>query len=658
MSKSSLPTSTTAFLSLVKGQSTIANAASIVAADRFDSAEHSVADSSVNTAGALDTARALDTDSADNTDSADSLDNAANRESESSFETITTASAVADSTADSNGDDQRLFADPLSCRALWLAVYFPQLALEMPVISSASADMELGASQLSPVQDELPQQNQQKSSHSSDRVVQPLSPCMVAVEKVQGRSLVQSVSDRAAGYGIYVGMSLNAAYSLYAGLQVRCYDEAQQRRYMEHMAQWAMRFSSQVSVADSAVLLLEIKGSLRYYGGMQALLQNFQQQLAGYRSHKIQLAVTPTAAASMLLAKSQSQDVVLSDYRRLRSALASVYINALPLSRKLKQQLRRLGLRRLQDLWRLPRQDLSRRYGEALVVYLDALTGMNSEMLDYYRMPDHFTSQWHLDYETKDAAALTRIVRNLLEKLEEYLIQCDYHIHGYSVELLSGKKKPHVIKIGLRKPGRQLSHLLSLFEEQLKRLSIHDKIATVKLRSHHLVKATVRSAMLAFSPEFVQSQGDTAIEIDELLDLIQARLGQTAVKSVHAVPDHRPEFAGTASPAKTQLRTAKETRRGTAVRQATAAKSDGMHWRQRPLWLLPDPYPLRTQQQQPVYGDILQLVEGPERIEAAWWSEADVRRDYYYALTPNGQRLWIYQELNAPYKWYLHGFFA
>jgi len=625
MPKSTLPTLSTAFLTLVKSRSEI---------------------ESPNQSGIKEEKKEKE----------EKEEKEENGKIKKNNDAVNTASQVLSGTLNDDSDSFA-HADPLSSRVLWLAVYFPQLAIEMPAVSHADEDASSNTRTLREYSPASEQQSEQTDSRAD--MVQTQA-CLLAVEKLQGRLMVHSVSDVAAAHGISVGMSLNAAYSLYSNIEVRSYDEQQQRRYMEHLAAWAMQFSSQVSVADSATLLLEIKGSMRYYGGLQHLLRRFSQQLAEYRAHQIQIAVAPTAAAGLLLAKSQTNAPVLTDYRRLRAALASVPIRLLPLSHKLKQQLRRLGLRYLQDLWRLPREDLSRRYGETLVVYLDALTGMNTEMLDYYRLPDHFTSQWHLDYETRDAAALVAIVKCLLEKLEEYLIQCDYHIHGYSVELWNGKKKPHVITVGLRKPGRQLSHLLNLFEEQLKRYTLRDKVSSVKLHSRHLVKATVCSASLAFSPEFLQSQNDSGIEIDALLDLVQARLGSVAVKSIHSVADHRPEFAATSSPVKASNSLGKDTlREGRGRRaQASSAKADAALWKQRPLWLLPDPHPLRTQRQQPIYGDVLKLLEGPERIESAWWSGNDVRRDYYYAITPNGQRLWIYQELNAPFKWYLHGFFA
>jgi protein ImuB len=53
----------------------------------------------------------------------------------------------------------------------------------------------------------------------------------------------------------------------------------------------------------------------------------------------------------------------------------------------------------------------------------------------------------------------------------------------------------------------------------------------------------------------------------------------------------------------------------------------------------------------------LQLASEPERIESGWWDEHDVARDYYTAIGPHGQRLWIYRDL-ANGVWHLHGIFG
>jgi protein ImuB len=55
------------------------------------------------------------------------------------------------------------------------------------------------------------------------------------------------------------------------------------------------------------------------------------------------------------------------------------------------------------------------------------------------------------------------------------------------------------------------------------------------------------------------------------------------------------------------------------------------------------------------------LLAGPERIESGWWDAAepaatgDVRRDYFVAISPRAEWLWIFRSQAG---WFLQGFFA
>ena len=56
----------------------------------------------------------------------------------------------------------------------------------------------------------------------------------------------------------------------------------------------------------------------------------------------------------------------------------------------------------------------------------------------------------------------------------------------------------------------------------------------------------------------------------------------------------------------------------------------------RPAWLMETPLELKLQRQQPVYGSPLKLIAGPERIEAGWWDDALIARDYFIAENDAG----------------------
>ena len=47
---------------------------------------------------------------------------------------------------------------------------------------------------------------------------------------------------------------------------------------------------------------------------------------------------------------------------------------------------------------------------------------------------------------------------------------------------------------------------------------------------------------------------------------------------------------------------------------------------------------------EPCFEGVLELEQGPERIETGWWDGRDVPRDYYVARNPAGVRLWVFRE--------------
>src|SRR3974390_3392455 len=99
------------------------------------------------------------------------------------------------------------------------------------------------------------------------------------------------------------GMSLNSAYALSNHLQVRKRDPASEQQALERLATWASQYTSSVSIEKPDALLLEVKGSLRLFGGARALRQKMFAQL-----HEMEVVATaalaPTSRAALWLARS------------------------------------------------------------------------------------------------------------------------------------------------------------------------------------------------------------------------------------------------------------------------------------------------------------------------------------------------------------------
>jgi protein ImuB len=85
----------------------------------------------------------------------------------------------------------------------------------------------------------------------------------------------------------------------------------------------------------------------------------------------------------------------------------------------------------------------------------------------------------------------------------------------------------------------------------------------------------------------------------------------------------------------------------------------------RPLWLLNEPQRLPERQSRPwLDGQPLQLLCGPERIEAGWWDAPLAGRDYFIAQTPDGALVWLYRArlplsvAEDAQGWFVHGRFG
>src|SRR3569832_1724326 len=208
----------------------------------------------------------------------------------------------------------------------------------------------------------------------------------------------------AAARGIRAGMSLSAAYGLTPSLHVRARDAAAERQALNAIAAWAGQYTSLVSLAPPQSLLLEIKGSLTLFKGLDALLRRLLGQLAqlGYRSD-VGIAPTPLAAELLALAGMTQPVIYLSE---LQTALRDVPLGLLALDDKQTRALHGLGLRRLGDLLRLPRADLARRLGQSLIDYLDRLLDRRSDPREPYIPPPYFKRRLHLPAETAAAEAL------------------------------------------------------------------------------------------------------------------------------------------------------------------------------------------------------------------------------------------------------------
>ncbi|MGH8219752.1 MAG: Y-family DNA polymerase [Steroidobacteraceae bacterium] len=524
----------------------------------------------------------------------------------------------------------------LEPRELWIGVHLPQLALE--------ALMQL-----------------EKKAR--------LSPEPLAVAELQGSAqCIVAANEQASRAGVRAGMSLAAALALAPQLTVRTRDPHREQVLLERLARHALAFTPRVSLAPPDELLLEIKGSLRLFGGATKLGSAFLRacRVAGAQPR---LALAPTPLAALALARhaawaasasraADDRPVVpegsrfkVTDESRLVGALAPLPLAVLRWPPQVLERLGKVGVRTIGEALRLPRAGFARRFGVEALATLDRLTRRAPDPRRSFQASERFRMRRGCAYDLEHHAAILAALTPFFEALAKFLEARQCGITELECRLWHRHAAPTRCVLNLAAPAASGASLQALLSERLAALDLPESVRSLELRSGRLVPRTLRAESL-WQPAEHGGGGAGAQSVD-LIEMLRARLGSDAVHGLAIHATHRPEAASQ--------------RVEPAPRRVEAAPALPWPAFRRPLWLFSEPEPLSESDGLPRRRGPLRLLSEPERIETGWWEgegcEAGVRsrevaRDYYQAIDIHGVRLWIYRERLKPHRWFLQGVFG
>lgn len=430
--------------------------------------------------------------------------------------------------------------------------------------------------------------------------------------------------------------------------------ESVQHERLQQIAESLGTLSAIVSIEGPDSFLFEVGSALRYFGGIEkirvrlhALLEPLLHSWALPRHfHE---AVSPTPAASLMLARAACNLLV---YRKdnLRAALGRLPLHTLPLPERKKRQFHNSGLYILRDIWRLPSHAVAQRFGHAFTKQLEQCLGHVASPVQAYQSAPLFCSDLDCTYAIENKQALLPGVETLLERLCLFLHTRELaatHLHLAFVHERQGRTE---VEIMLRQASRSHAHLQLLLETRINALALPAPVIAMQLRVTQFAPFVANNSILSGVPVPQDCNADLN-DLLPLLEQLQARLGNPAVRSIHCQDEHCPEQAGL------------DKAFGERVPAVAAQPADVAKDAERPYWLLPKPLPLRQEQGRLFYHSSLRLLSGPERIETHWWTPQEIQRDYYVARNRQGMRLWIFHERHAPNQheprgWFLHGVFA
>lgn len=495
---------------------------------------------------------------------------------------------------------------------------------------------------------------------SPAETVDPKRPLVLVAPGKGGPRLV-ALNRAAEESGLVAGELLSNARSKVLDLQSRAADPAADGAALRRLALWCLRYTPLVAPwneengADG--LFLDIAGCAHLLGGEAGLLADLAGRLRRFNLCP-RLAIADAPGAAWALTRYGKADSMIVPSHGTERALQGLPLSALRLPEEMRVLLRRLGFRRIGELIHQPRAPLATRFGAQLLNRLDQALGRAPEPLSPLAPPPVYRAQAVFAEAIATQAHVVEAATCLLRKLAEDLARDGVGARKLRLLLFRMDGEVLSLTLGLAAPSRDARHIASLIALRLDRLpgGLEADFGFEAAGLHVLTAERMpeRQTQLAVADEIVDPAGLT-----RLIDRLEQRLGEGAVRRIHPRQSHVPERA-------VLLRRAAD---GSPADWAIDFPSNV-----RPLLLLPRPEaaevmalipegPPRQFRWRGVLHQVAQA-EGPERIAGEWWRQAnnEAERDYYVVEDAAGRRFWLYRaglynRGRATPQWFVHGVF-
>ncbi|AMN46541.1 hypothetical protein ACG33_05400 [Steroidobacter denitrificans] len=441
-------------------------------------------------------------------------------------------------------------------------------------------------------------------------------------------------NDLAHARGVRPGQRLNTAITLYAQLDCLARSRSAEVRLLESLALLCRRFTPMIVIEPPSELLLEVRGSLKLFGGIETLMEALIRDLeaAGIAAN---LAISTTPRSAQWFARSSIRRVVALDHRA--EALAELPLHVLEWPQDIQQRLLRFGVSTVGELMRLPRQGLARRIGRDYLRQLDQALEREPDLRPAHLPPARYRDRILLDFDIETTTLAESVLAHRLGRLRRFLRRHDAAIDELTVSLLHRDLPATLIPLKLAAPCDDTAHLIRLLHERLKRLQLPAPIREMRIHAPRCSRAVALTAALCFEPTPSHDQDpDTARS--RLLEQLRARLGTERIRTIEVYAERRP--------ARTQQHAAAQPDPPPSCAVIPALPP-------RPLWLLAQPRSMRVAGARP-QG----LGDDPERIQTGWWDEAFTDRDYFVLHSASGAVGWVYCDRRQQGRWFLQGLFA
>jgi len=461
-----------------------------------------------------------------------------------------------------------------------------------------------------------------------------------------GRMVVKASSRQLTKEGISPGMVVADVRAILPSVEVFSADTVAEEKLLNDLAEWCIRYCPVVATDSPDGLILDISGCPHLWGGELSYIQSITNRLrkGGY---EVRAAIADTVGAAWAVARYGRNETIIESGKQAE-ALSSLPPAALRLDDIILQRMDKLGFRQIGQFVSIPRLNLRRRFGDALLMRLDQVLGILPEPLQPVQPAPVYLERLPCLEPIRTVTGIEIAIKRLLEALCERFIQ---EGKGMRTGILKGYRidgELEQISIGTNRASRNAIHLFKLFELKIQEIEPALGIELFTLEAT-LVEDVTENQEALWS---TANRDRTAIS--ELLDNIAGKVGIQTIRRYLPQEHYWPERS--------------------IKKVSSLDEQPETEWptdRFRPIHLLPKPEPVDVMVVLPDYppmhfrykGEIIRIAraDGPERIEQEWWLQNGPPRDYYRVEDDRGARYWLFRlglYGNKKPQWFLHGYFV
>jgi protein ImuB len=478
----------------------------------------------------------------------------------------------------------------------------------------------------------------------------------LAVIAELGALSIVAVNRAAEDEGLQPGMTLADGRALVPDLNAQPFDPDADARALAGLADWCLRYTPWTATEGAqggGGLWLDITGCAHLWGGEAALLDDLVARMtrAGFAA-RAAVADTPGAAWAWARVGTDPSALAIPPGAQ-RAWLAPLPVAGLRLDAASLATLDALGLAAIGDLYDLPRAAFGARLGGRTTRRLDQALGFVAEPIAPRRPVASHRLVHHSAEPLVEPAGIAAILRELLDGLAARLLAERLGARRLRLVACRCDASTAELVVGTHAPSRDPTHLFRLFAEPLAGLDSGFGIETLSLAAEAVEPLAAVQRALPQSGTGPAATG--ALDLEQLCDTLQARLGPGRVLRLAARASHIPERA--------------------CLRVTALDSGNVFSWpldRPRPVRLFTRPEPIEAVAPVPDDPPVqfrrhraahrVARARGPERIAPEWWREDSATRDYYGVEDARGRRFWLFRSglygAEETPRWFVHGLFA